>query len=91
MAFRFRRRIKLAKGLHVNVSKTGLSLSLSWLLGFLRWTSNFSSRGRKGTLGVPGTGMSWSKKTSPRHRNVSVNDDGVPQELADQRDDSSGR
>jgi hypothetical protein len=56
MGFRFRRSLRLAPGIRINLSKTGTSLSL----GRRGTTMNFSLRGTKATVGVPGTGLSYS-------------------------------
>jgi hypothetical protein len=56
MGFRFRRSIRLAPGLRINLSKLGGSLSL----GRRGATLNFSSRGTKATVGLPGSGLSYS-------------------------------
>lgn len=53
--FRFQRRIKLIPGIHLNVSKTGLSLSL----GFPGFSFNIGPRGKSTTVGLPGTGLSY--------------------------------
>ncbi len=55
--FRFRKYIKLFPGIRLNVSKSGVSTSI----GKKGATVNLSTRGAKGTVGVPGTGMSYSK------------------------------
>lgn len=61
MAFRYRRRIRLFPGLTLNLSKNGLS-SIS--LGG-RGLSHNIPIARKGpaktTVGIPGTGLSWSE------------------------------
>jgi hypothetical protein len=56
MGFRFRKGFGLAKGLRVNLSKSGLSLSL----GKKGMTYNIGRKGVRGTIGVPGSGMSYS-------------------------------
>lgn len=56
MGFRFRRSIKLLPGVRVNVSGGGLSFSV----GGRGATLNVSRRGTRATLGIPGTGISWS-------------------------------
>jgi tetratricopeptide (TPR) repeat protein len=56
MAFRFQRRVKLASGLRLNVSKRGLGLSV----GVPGARASVNTRGQRTTsFGVPGTGMSW--------------------------------
>ncbi len=57
MGFRFRRSLRLAPGIRINLSKTGASLSL----GRRGATLNFSGRGTKATIGLPGTGLSYSE------------------------------
>ncbi len=59
MAFRFQKRIKIAPGVRLNVSKSGVSTSLGGRGG----TVNLSSKGVRTTVGIPGTGLSWSKLT----------------------------
>jgi hypothetical protein len=56
MGFRFRRSIRLAAGLRINLSKTGSSLSV----GRRGATLNFRERGARATVGLPGTGLSYS-------------------------------
>src|SRR5580704_3775904 len=56
MGFRFHRRIRILKGLYVNVgSKKGPSLSV----GGHGITTNISGRGVHETFSVPGTGISY--------------------------------
>lgn len=70
MGLRFRRSIKLAPGVRVNVSKSGPSVSV----GGRGATLNSSGRGTTSTLGIPGTGVSVrsparsSRQTSPTGR-----------------------
>jgi len=59
MAFRFSKRIKIAPGVRLNVSKSGVSTSLGGRGG----TVNLSSKGVRTTVGIPGSGLSWSKQT----------------------------
>ncbi|HEX9449000.1 MAG TPA: DUF4236 domain-containing protein, partial [Dongiaceae bacterium] len=61
MGFRFRKSIRLAKGLRINLSKGGASLSI----GGQGATVNLSKRGTKVTAGLPGTGLSWSETLKP--------------------------
>ena len=58
MGFRFSRRISLFKGLRLNLSKTGTSVSVG---GRGAWLT-FGKKGTRATVGIPGTGMSWSEK-----------------------------
>jgi hypothetical protein len=58
MGFRFSRRISLFKGLRLNLSKSGTSVSVGGRGGWL----TFGKKGTRATVGIPGTGMSWSEK-----------------------------
>ena len=62
MGFRFRRSVKIAPGIRLNLSKGGASTSL----GGRGATVNVSKRGVRGTVGIPGTGMSYSEKLGGR-------------------------
>jgi len=56
MPFRFRKSVKLGKGLKLNISKSGISTSI----GKAGATVNFGKRGVRTTVGLPGTGLSHS-------------------------------
>ena len=58
MGFRFRRSIRIAPGIHLNIGKSGLSTSI----GGKGATINIGERGTRGTVGLPGTGISYSEK-----------------------------
>ena len=58
MGFRFSRRISLFKGVRFNISKSGTSVSVGSRGGWL----TFGKKGTRATVGIPGTGMSWSEK-----------------------------
>jgi hypothetical protein len=58
MGFRFSRRIKIAKGLRLNVSKSGLGLSV----GGRGASYSLGPRGLYGNFGIPGTGLSVRSK-----------------------------
>lgn len=60
MGYRFWRRIPLAKGVTLNLSKGGVSLSFG-RRGF-RYT--IGRRGRRTTLGIPGTGLFYTLTSS---------------------------
>jgi hypothetical protein len=65
VSFRFRRPIKLARGLKVNLSQNGTPVSV---VGH-GLTENFSRRGIRQTLGLPGSGQSHSRRIAQRsHR-----------------------
>lgn len=57
MGFKFRKRIKIAPGLHINVSKSGVSTSI----GKSGATVNIGKKGVKATVGIPGSGLSYSQ------------------------------
>ncbi|TPG14720.1 DUF4236 domain-containing protein [Sphingomonas koreensis] len=61
MGFRFRRSIKIAPGVRLNLSKGGVSTSV----GRRGATVNLSKRGTKTTVGLPGTGLSYTTPTIP--------------------------
>jgi hypothetical protein len=54
--FRFRHSMRLAKGLRINLSKSLTSLSV----GRRGATVNFGPKGERVTVGLPGTGLSYS-------------------------------
>ena len=56
MGFRFRKSVKIFPGVRLNISKTGLSTSI----GGRGATVNLSSRGTRATVGIPGSGLSYS-------------------------------
>ncbi|MGE4430518.1 MAG: DUF4236 domain-containing protein [Sphingobium sp.] len=57
MGWRFRRTVRIAPGIRVNISKSGFSTSL----GGRGASVNFGPRGVRQTVGMPGTGLSFSK------------------------------
>ena len=66
MGFRFRKRVRLAKGLYLNLSQRGGSLSI----GSRGATANISKKGIRDTFSLPGTGISYQTKhvgVSQRH------------------------
>lgn len=58
MGLNFRKSIKIADGLKLNLSKSGVSLSAG--KRGARYTVSSSGR-RTATVGIPGTGISYSK------------------------------
>src|SRR5699024_2046174 len=65
MAFRFRRSIKLGKGLRMNVSKRGVGMSF----GTTGLRSSIHSTGsRTNTIGIPGTGLSYVNRSYKKKR-----------------------
>ncbi|MBW4035274.1 MAG: DUF4236 domain-containing protein [Proteobacteria bacterium] len=70
MGFRFRKRIRIAPGLGINLSKSGASVSVGGRGAML----NFGRRGKRVTIGVPGTGVSYSEQigTNPHQAHDQV-------------------
>jgi hypothetical protein len=62
MGWRFRRSLKIAPGLHLNIGKRGIS-SLS--VGGRGARLTFGKYGVRQTVGLPGTGLSFSSTTRP--------------------------
>ena len=60
MGFRFRKSIKLLPGIKLNFSKSGVSTTL----GKAGASINISGRGTRGTVGIPGTGVSYTENLS---------------------------
>lgn len=63
MGFRIRKSIKLLPGIRLNLSKTGVSTSI----GRRGMTVNVGHGKARTTVGVPGTGISYSNTTSAQH------------------------
>lgn len=65
MAMKFRKSIKLAPGVRLNLGKSSAGLSIGGK--GLRYSIN--TRGRKTTtVGIPGTGISYSSSSSSKRR-----------------------
>lgn len=60
MGLRFQRRIRLAKGVHLNLSKSGVGISI----GPRGAKFGFGPRGVHYSIGIPGTGISYRKQYS---------------------------
>ena len=60
MSFRFRKRIKLAPGLRVNVSKGGASTTI----GPRGASITVGKQGVHANVGLPGTGLSFRERIS---------------------------
>lgn len=59
MAFRFQKRIKLFKGVRLNLSKSGVSTSFG-----KRGAQITVGRQTRATVGIPGSGLSYTATTS---------------------------
>jgi len=60
MGLRFRKNFALNKLVKLNLSKSGVSLSV----GQKGFTANIGRNGLRGTIGAPGTGLSYSSYDS---------------------------
>jgi hypothetical protein len=60
MGWRFRRGVRVLPGVRLNISKRGLS---SVSIGRRGLTLNVSRRGMRETVGLPGTGLSYTTPT----------------------------
>ncbi len=58
MGFRFQKRIRLFKGLTLNLSKT----STSWAIGGRGASVNIKEGKAIGNVGIPGTGLSYRSR-----------------------------
>lgn len=72
MGFRFKKSIKLMPGVKINISKKGLN---SVSLGGKGASVNLGKKGRRTTVGIPGTGMSYTS-TSKRRRSSAKRSSG---------------
>jgi hypothetical protein len=68
MGFRFRRSVRIAPGLRLNLAKTGASLSV----GRPGATLNLREQGIKATVGLPGSGLSYSTRLSQSLRGAAT-------------------
>jgi hypothetical protein len=73
MAWRFRRRIRIAPGFDVNLGKRGASLSV----GVRGLHTTFGKRTRT-TIGLPGTGLSYTTASHRRRRSISTEEQEEP-------------
>src|SRR5690625_495399 len=66
MKFRFRKRIKIAPGIRLNISKSGVSTSV----GRRGASVNLGKQGTRVSVGIPGSGISSSKlyKRKPKNK-----------------------
>ena len=63
MGFRFRKKVKIAPGIDLNLTKKGIS---STSVGKKGATFNLSKKGIKQTIGLPGTGLHYqTDKSTP--------------------------
>lgn len=62
MPLRFNRRVRIAKGVYINVGKKGIS---SVTVGTRGFSTNVSKKGTRRTYSLPGTGISYQTKQKP--------------------------
>ena len=63
MGLRFRKSVKILPGVKLNFSKSGTSVTV----GKRGMSANFSSRGIRNTVGIPGTGLSYTSYSPKPH------------------------
>ena len=85
MGFRFSRRIRILPGVRLNLSKSGVSTSIG---GHGAWLT-FGKRGTRATVGIPGTGLSYSTTVSPPQSERAAST--VPPEPVSEAPDPSAR
>lgn len=68
MSLRFKKSIKILPGIKLNISKNGIN---SVTIGKPGAAVNLSKKGKQATVGIPGTGLSYSKKFSSRENSSS--------------------
>ena len=75
MGFRFHRTVRLFPGLRLNVSKSGVSASIGTRGAWL----TFGRKGTRATVGLPGTGISYTQTTpAHQHQDAGDQDAGAP-------------
>ncbi|HIE8936341.1 TPA: DUF4236 domain-containing protein [Klebsiella quasipneumoniae subsp. similipneumoniae] len=82
MGFRFRKRIRIAPGLAINISKSGVSTSI----GPKGATTNISGRGIKTTVGIPGSGLSYTVGPGKKSGKATSKEEFSEQEPTAQRE-----
>lgn len=61
MPLRFQKRVRIIPGLSLNLSRTGVS----WSVGGRGLTMNLRKGKVTGTVGIPGTGLSYRQELTP--------------------------
>ena len=69
MGFRFRKRIRIAPGIAINISKSGVSTSV----GAKGATVNIGKKGVRMTNSLPGTGLSYTTNLSSSGKSKTKN------------------
>lgn len=97
MGMRFRKSIRLGKGVRVNFSKSGVGLGI----GGKGLSASIGPSGRRASVGIPGSGLSYemrskrgkaktSPKTSETHGESVVTTSELRQRSADSRSSREG-
>ncbi len=73
MGLRFRKRIKILPGLWLNLSKSGISTSV----GGKGLTVNIKDDKTRTTVGIPGSGLSYTETTSRNPSKVTPERQGI--------------
>ena len=73
MGFRFQKRIRIFKGLTLNLSKSGTS----WTVGGRGASVNVRGDKVTGTAGVPGTGISYRERLDAQSTESTPNKSGI--------------
>lgn len=73
MGFRFRRSFRVMLGWRVNLSKSGVSSSFGTRGAWF----TIGPRGTRTTVGIPGTGLSYTTQSSRRHQRVEQEQDAT--------------
>jgi hypothetical protein len=68
MALRFWRLVRIVPGLRVNLSKSGVSLSVGRRGGWF----TIGPRGRRATVGAPGTGLFYTRVIPPPQHQAKI-------------------
>lgn len=74
MSFRFKKSLKILPGIKLNISKNGLN---SVTIGKPGASVNISKKRKQFTVGMPGTGLSYSQKL-PSHTGTSSKSPSPP-------------
>lgn len=64
MGWSLHKAVTILPGVRINVSKSGLGLSLGWP----PFVFSIGPRGTRTTVGIPGTGLSWVSSQGRRRR-----------------------
>ncbi|WP_081403514.1 DUF4236 domain-containing protein [Acinetobacter sp. HR7] len=75
MGFNFRKSIKIAPGIRLNLTQKGIS---SVSMGTKGARVSAGKRGVQSTLGVPGTGLSYTHKLNSSSKSVKISENTLP-------------